>query len=397
MKRRTFAYFALVFVLVVFVAELALYSFAPKHIGLLEIYPFFNTGSIDYFVDLQVVTLNGYGCGFPVESIYEASCYFNPTNIPRLFIHIARFLHIGAQNTRAVGFGVGSVSIGLLFLVYRYSLSRVQAIFAAVLVVGGFPYRLALERGNVDLVVLSLLLLSAFFLSLPSSKQRLQSILCACTSIACAAISVLGKVYPVLIFPVIVLVIMASHSFSRIVKIILVSLATALLIGSLVSLLPDLSHMTGSSYRELAGGLGYGLMTSPDKNVGELFTVLIKVFIVGFVVIFAVLDDDDFFGSRDSAKELMFLFRSSPRQRLISIAFFFGSLLFLGTYLVFVNGIYRLSVSFSLLAPWLVYWAFTRSKKIMSLSQGGLCLILSFLAISIVGYRPYRPSQTCSI
>ena len=389
MKTGNAVYFVLVFVLAIFVVELALYAFAAKDIALFGIHPFFNTGRIDHFIDLQVVTLNGYGCNFLVESIYEKSCYFNPTNIPRLFIQIARFLQLGSQSTRSVGFVVGSISVALLFLTYTYSLKRVQSILAAVFVVGGFPYRLALERGNVDLVVLSLLLASVFFLSLSNSKQSLKSIPCAVVSILCAAIAVLGKVYPVLVAPVIILVIMAEYYFSRIEKIFLVSFVSALLIGSLVSLLPDLSHMAESSYRELAGGLGYGLMTSPDKNLGEFLTVLIKIVILGFVAIFGVFDKYDFFFARESAKEISVLFYSYPSNRLIAIAFLFGTSLFLGTYFIFVNGIYRLSVSLSLLAPWLVYCLFTKYKDLVTSSQGGLCLILSFLAIAIVGYRPY--------
>ena len=194
MKRESFFYFALVLILAVFFVELGLYSFVASGNTLFGFYPFFNVGRIDHYIDLQVVTLNGYGCNFPVESIYQKSCYFNPTNIPRLFIQIARILHIGGQNTKVVGFFMGSVSIGLLFLTYTYCLKRVQAIFAAVLVVGGFPFRLALERGNIDLVVLSLLLVSSFFLSFSNSSKTIKSILCVAISSLCVLTAVFGKV-----------------------------------------------------------------------------------------------------------------------------------------------------------------------------------------------------------
>ena len=389
MKRESFVYFALVLILAVFLVELGLYSFGASGNTLFGFYPFFNVGRIDHYIDLQVVTLNGYGCNFPVESIYQKSCYFNPTNIPRLFIQIARILHIGGHNTKVVGFAMGSISIALLFLAYTYCLKRVQAIFAAVLVVSGFPFRLALERGNIDLVVLSLLLVSSFFLSLSNSSKTIKSILCVAISSLCVLTAVFGKVYPVLVLPAIALVIAAAQHFSRREKVLLTSLVSGLLIGSVLSLLPDLSHMTGSSYRELAGGLGYGLMTSPDKNLGEFFTFLIKFVIGGFVVIFSVLDKDDFFSVRDSAKELTILLQSSHRDRLIAIAFLFGASLFLGTYFVFVNGIYRLSVSISLLVPWFVYFLSAKYKNLINCSQGGLCLILTFWATTIVGYRPY--------
>ena len=389
MKRESLVYCALVLILTLLVFELFLYSFGASGNTLFGFYPFFNVERIDHYIDLQVVTLNGYGCSFPVESIYEKSCYFNPTNIPQFFIQIARLLHVSGQDTRAVGFALGSTTIGLLFLMYTYSLKRVQSIFAVVLVVGGFPFRLALERGNIDLVVLSLLLISSFFLSLSNSSRTIKATLCVAVSSLCVLTAVFGKVYPVLVLPVIALVIAATQHFSSREKLFLTSLVTSLLIGSVLSLLPDLSHMTGSSYRELSGGLGYGLMTSPDKNLGEFFTILIKSVICGFVVIFSVLDKHDFFSVRDSAKELTVLFQSSHRNRLIAIAFLFGASLFLGTYFVFVNGIYRLSVSLSLLAPWLIYFLSSKYKSLITCSQGGLCLMFTFWAITIVGYRPY--------
>lgn len=389
MKRSDLICFALVFVLAICVAELALYSFAAQDFSPFGLHPFFNVGRIDHFIDLQVVTLNGYGCDSSIELIYDKSCYSIPTNIPRFFIQAARLLHVGSQNTRAVGFIVGSASVGLLVSIYTYSLKKMQAFCAAVIVIIGFPYRLALERGNIDLIVLSLLLGAVFFLSKTDSKHNIKSILNVFMSVLFVAAAVLGKVYPVLVLPVIVLVILAAHCLSSLEKIFLVSFASALLIGSVVSVLPDLPHMTGSSYRELAGGMGYGLMTSPDRYLGGFFTVLFKFVIAAFVAVFAIFDSHDFFAVRGSAKELVTLFRSSPRHRLIAIAFLFGASLFLGTYLVFVNGIYRLSVPLSLLAPWFIYWLFTSYKDLISYSQGGFCLMLSFLAIEIVGYRPY--------
>ena len=384
-------YFAFALILMGYIAELALYSFGPDELNLLGTYPFFNIDRVNHFIDLQVVTLNGHDCRLPLESIYEEGCYFNPTNIPRLFIYIARFLRIGADSTKAAGFALGSSSIALILFIYQRSLPKLQAVFAAALVAGCFPYRLAMERGNIDLLVLILLLTSAFFLSLSNSKYKPHSFLCICGSTICALIAVLGKAYPALVFPSIILTILFAGNFHRKEKTYLLSLITALFIVSVAVLLPDISHMTSSSYREIAGGLGYGLLTSPDKDLSTMFIITSKLAIIGIIVSSSVFDKIDFLGSRTSAKDLgSLLLSDSPRQRLIPIAFLFGSSILLGTYFVFVNGIYRLSISLALMAIWIAHSLC--SEKITSPQRrphGTALFTLSLLLITYSGYRPY--------
>ena len=177
MKIDKLFYFIPALILTAYIAELAFYSFGPDGLNLFGIQPYFNIDRANHFIDLQVVTLNGHSCGLPMASIYKSSCYFNPTNLPRLFIHIARLLRIGEDSTRATGFALGSISVGLLLFTYQRSLPKLQALITAVLVVGCFPYRLAMERGNIDLVILILLLACAFFLSLGNSKSKVHSLI----------------------------------------------------------------------------------------------------------------------------------------------------------------------------------------------------------------------------
>ena len=254
-KNNRYLYFTFALILMGYIAELALYSFGSDELNLFGTYPFFNIDRANHFIDLQVVTLNGHDCRLPLESIYEKGCYFNPTNIPKLFIYTARFLRIGADSTKAAGFILGSSSIGMILFTYQRSLPRLKAVFAAALVVGCFPYRLAMERGNIDLLVLILLLTSAFFLSLSDSKHRPYSFLCICGSTICASIAVLGKAYPVLVSPAIILTILFADNFHPKEKTYLLSLIAALLIGSVAVLLPVFSLMTCSSFSEFAGGL----------------------------------------------------------------------------------------------------------------------------------------------
>ena len=390
-KNNRYLYFIFALILMGYIAELALYSFGPDGLNLFGTYPFFNIDRVNHFIDLQVVTLNGHDCRLPLESIYEEGCYFNPTNIPKLFIYAARLLRIGADSTKAAGFILGSSSIGLILFTYQHSLPRLQAVFAAALVVGCFPYRLAMERGNIDLLVLILLLTSALFLSFSNSKYRPYSLLCICGSSICASIAVSGKAYPALVSPAIILTILFADNFHHKEKTYLLSLITALLIGSVAVLLPDISHMTSSSYREIAGGLGYGLLTSPDKDLSTVFIIASKLAIIGIITSSAVFDKSDFFGSRTSAKDLLSLLTSSsPKQRFIPITFLFGSSILLGTYFVFINGIYRLSVSLALITIWIVHSLCAEKSKGQQRRPNGTALFtLSLLLIAYSGYRPY--------
>jgi hypothetical protein len=68
------------------IAELAFYAFKSHSLNFIFEPALSNVGRVDYFIDLQVVTLNGASCQVPLAMIYEKSCYFNQTNIPRLFI-----------------------------------------------------------------------------------------------------------------------------------------------------------------------------------------------------------------------------------------------------------------------------------------------------------------------
>ena len=149
--------------------------------------------------------------------------------------------------------------------------------------------------------------------------------------------------------------------------------------------------MTSSSYREVAGGLGYGLLTSPDNDLSVNFIVISKLAIMATVASSALLDKSDFWGSRSSAKDLhCLLLSTSPGQKIISITFLLGSSILVGTYFVFVNGIYRLSVSLALMATWITHsLSAEKIKGRKKRAIGNFLPTLSLLFIAYSGYRPY--------
>lgn len=391
MKFRECATLVLKLFLILLGLELFLYALTSVQFQILGIRPYFNIDRIDHFIDLQVVTLNGFGCDIPIRSIYQESCYFNPTNIPRLFIYFARTLYIGPHNTNLIGLVVGLISIISLYSLYRFSISSFHASLAAVVIVGGYPYRLALERGNIDIIVLCLIFGSCLLLSFANQKSREFNNILIIFSISLLTIATLGKVYPILTLFIFPLACLLLNQFSLKEIKYVTTLVLLLLIVSSSILVPDIFHMTNSSYKEFSGGLGYGLLTSPDPKLPKAIVLLIKCSVIGIISSISSCNRSDFFGSQYSSMQLASFFKShSPKYRLISIMFLFGSVIFIGTYFVFINGIYRLVVSISLMGLWFAFWASVRIKSLTSDWSGGGCFVIfAVFAMLIVGYRPY--------
>ena len=391
MKKTTLLIFLLALPLSIYLIELGLYAFAPTGISFMGLYPFFNVERIDHFIDLQVLTLNGIDCVYPIESIYEKSCYFNPTNIPKLFIHFARLLHIGSSSTNVAGFLLGTTSICLLLFVYRYCLSFALGLAGASVVIGTFPFRLALERGNIDLLILDIMIVSALFLALIDKRSaNLEKKLLILASTLMVGVAFLGKIYPVVSLLAIYLYIYSSSYFPIKVKnyIVVISVAIFSVLG--LSLLPDLQHMTSSSYREISGGLGYGLVTSPDPSLDTNVIILSKLTIILSSAILFYSEPSDFFGTRLSGESLQYLMRSPTiKSRLIATMYLYGLSIFVGTYFVFVNGVYRLSVPLVLMSPWIIHTLISNYSRVKQEAHGALFILITTILVSYSGYRPY--------
>jgi len=128
------------------IAELIFYAFKDRSTSFILGPAFSNVGRIDHFIDLQVVTLNGASCSRPLETIYEKGCYFNQTNIPRLFISLARFIGVGKEDTLWVGVAIGAVAISAVLLAYALCLRQWRLVMATACGLLLYPFRLALLR-----------------------------------------------------------------------------------------------------------------------------------------------------------------------------------------------------------------------------------------------------------
>lgn len=126
--------------------------------------------SADRFFDLKIWTFNGFGCNIPIQEIaLKHHCAIDSYmfNYPTYPLWVLRFLRIGSQHHSLVGLSIGTVAIAL-FTYFAYSLRKSVKINGSAyllislsycLCVLSFPFRYALERGQIDVVVFSMLLI----------------------------------------------------------------------------------------------------------------------------------------------------------------------------------------------------------------------------------------------
>lgn len=124
--------------------------------------------AVNIFPDLGLWTYNGYGCDInPWELEGSNQCGNNPDfNYPWYPIAILRILGLGESYHRLSGLLLGIASLFATYLLIRAFSGRVwlsswTCIVGGTLVVSK-PFRYALERGQTDLLVYILLILSIF-------------------------------------------------------------------------------------------------------------------------------------------------------------------------------------------------------------------------------------------
>lgn len=373
------------------IAELAFYAFKNHSATFILAPAFSNVGRIDHFTDLQVVTLNGTSCPIPLEKIYETGCYFNQTNIPRLFIAFARLLGIGKDSTIAVGFILGTLAIVAVLWAYVLCLQRWRLVLATGIGLSLYPFRLALERGNIDLIILILLMLSGLLAS-----ARPPSILKTSLITGLFVVGSLGKLYPLLLTPLLMI------NYKEILRgrcaFLAVVLPMAIASASFFALLPDLHAMLRESYKDGAGGLSYGLATLVEPTLAGIGPLGLKLAVIALIAV-SSFSAIDVFGNQSLAAEVRGSLASDKTGvRLIGILFIIGTTILLGTYFIFINGIYRISLPFLLILPAIVHAIrFSPSSPAMagqarpvhSDKDGLLFLLLIVVSIGVAGYRPY--------
>ena len=373
------------------IAELAFYAFKSRDTTFILGPAFSNIGRIDHFTDLQVVTLNGASCPIPLELIYDRGCYFNQTNIPRLFIGLARLLGVNKDSTIWAGFILGTFAIAAILCAYILYLNQWRLVLATGVALSLYPFRLALERGNIDLIILIILILAGLL-----AAARPPTILKTSLLTGLFVLGSMGKLYPLLLTPLLILnykeVLRGRYSF--------LSIAIPLIIAStsFFILLPDVHAMLRESYKDVAGGLSYGLATLVEPTLGGFGLLGLKLAIIALIAA-SSFSSIDVFGHQSLAADVSgSLASAKTSERLGGILFIIGATLLVSTYLIFINGIYRISVPFILILPAIIHAIQISSPPEASSGKpalghqdnaGILFLLLVLFSIGIAGYRPY--------
>jgi len=373
------------------IAELIFYAFKDRSTSFILGPAFSNVGRIDHFIDLQVVTLNGASCSRPLETIYEKGCYFNQTNIPRLFISLARFIGVGKEDTLWVGVAIGAIAIAAVLLAYALCLRQWRLVMATACGLLLYPFRLALERGNIDLIILIILIFSGFL-----AAARPPSVLKTSLLTGLFVMGSLGKVYPLLLTPLLILnykeIVPGRLSF--LAAVIPMAIASA----SFAGLWPDLHAMLRESYKDVDGGLSYGLATLVEPSLDGIGLLGLKLALI-ILIASSALSASDPFGIQSLACTVRRCLASTRfRDRLAGILFVIGGTLLAGTYFIFINGIYRISVPFLLILPAIIqslrFGPASANKPGQTLSDpqsisGVSFLLVIIVCIGVAGYRPY--------
>jgi hypothetical protein len=172
--------------------------------------------------------------------------------------------------------------------------------------------------------------------------------------------------------------------------------------SSFAGLWPDLQAMLRESYKDVDGGLSYGLATLVEPNLDGIGLLGLKLALITLIASSA-LSASDPFGIQSLACTVRRCLASTRfRDRLAGILFVIGSTLLAGTYFIFINGIYRISVPFLLILPAIIqslrFSPASANKPGQNLSDPQSIIGISFLlavivCIGVAGYRPYDPGS----
>ena len=382
--------------------EIYVYSFLSPSPNKSSDWAYSDLQRLFHFADLQVITFNGTGCEEPISTIYQKSCYFHPwgVNVPTTLIRVVRWLGLGQSEHVHIGFWLGTCSIVLIFIVFWSCLNPGLCFGSLFICLGSFPLRLALERGNIDLLILCLMFLMCITYSkaaLTNTKPGCLLILVACICICFFAGA--AKVYPLVTVPLLVAALtnkqLALERLSRYLLISLVVFLTLLVVSFIAS---DLPEMLKSSYADTSGGLGYGLQTYPgtiDNNLPPTLIRLLEIFLL--VLSISRIEEIRRLTGASAVQKIVRqqLSSTSMEERMLASMYILGSSLLISTYLVFVNGIYRFLLPLCFCMPVLLSALLTLSKSAQSNHKhltgfaGMLVMVLFMVAVGFYGYRPY--------
>lgn len=160
------------------------------------------------FFDLKIWTFNLADCAIPLSTYSpQTSCtsHLYPFAYPVYPLYILRLLPLAS--TAHINFGVilGCISIfstaALFYLTYLRNKSRKLAVvlaFTAPFCMLSLPFRYLLERGQIDQVVLFLLIVPLLLAGLVTAPKQLEGIQLIAS--VCYAVGALVKIYPIIAF-----------------------------------------------------------------------------------------------------------------------------------------------------------------------------------------------------
>ena len=126
------------------------------------------------FFDLRILSHNGSDCDISIPEISpERHCASDlyPFNYPTFGLWIVRLIGIGTDSTSSFGLALGVTTIALVTVFFLQRLKEVLPnkaagffiIICLILSLNSFAFRYALERGQVDLLILDLVLAPLIF------------------------------------------------------------------------------------------------------------------------------------------------------------------------------------------------------------------------------------------
>ena len=334
------------------------------------------------FKDLSIIFDNASSCPIPLDQLYKTDCHINPTNIPLFLIAVARFFGLGQSDLFGFGLILDVVTIFLFSTLSRILLtgwSSVVFVWACFL---SFPFQLALERANSDLLMLDLIVISVLFLGI---RNRVAGFV---ISVIALNIAVLSKIYPIVCMPVIALQLLFSSLSKTYKRLLLLFLLLTTSISCILTF-PALTH-TKNSLVDYSGGITYGVLVSPHpgENIIVLLSIKSLISLLTFLLSFKM------FCSAASRTKGNYSDRDFLITSLLALS---GSSVFMASYFLFVSVSYRL-VFISLIIPFVMKTAdFFCSSDNEFLSHQNLVSLFFIILAICAGYSGYiQPASSDS-
>ena len=219
------------------------------------------------FADLRQLTHSA-GCSASAQALLAnaANCdpFGRPFNYTPFSLAILRALHLTAASTPALGAILGASSLLLVSVFFLTATeSKDRALVAAAICFMGFPFQLALERGNYDLVAFELCL-ALCALSLRDDKAARSG------AAACAFLVSALKLFPAA--GILLWSFASAHRGRRLVELFV---PAALGVISQAQYLPHILHNTPHPDGK---SISFGLLAAYQERVGFAASALLVCF-----------------------------------------------------------------------------------------------------------------------